>query len=146
MQGDNIFRMTSKEDATTLERGQCACPRLCSFGELFRISLLRDLDIKAMTDFEERPAKKRRFFVDDPPEVDFHPQLPDSPPNDLYSQNEKNPPHTNGHIAPADGHERSAPDGFDKELFEAFVGEKLAGGDANRLKSMADSDTQRGTC
>lgn len=94
--------------------------------------------VQSDMEFEERPAKKRRFFVEDSPEPEFHSQ-PQGQQHDAAHE-------TNG------GHAtKSAPDAvdenpgaFDASLFEAFVGEKLSDGDMEKLRSMAGEDTQRG--
>ena len=70
----------------------------------------------------ERPRKKRRFFVEDPPtpEEDASPQLPD----------------------PSKSGERTA-DGFDKEIFASFVGGEVPDGILERLHELAGDNMER---
>ncbi|OCK82335.1 hypothetical protein K432DRAFT_402989 [Lepidopterella palustris CBS 459.81] len=96
-------------------------------------------------DIEERPAKKRRFFVDDSPiadrtlhhqpslpdEIDALPDtLPDAQPVDLTQDDED--------------HE-SGPDseGFDSELFASVIGERVPLSTLQKLKNLSDNDIQR---
>lgn len=105
-----------------------------------------------MTDFEERPVKKRRFFVEDPPESDF-----DTAPNGQDGNAERH----GGRIAAQDAIEQDsnhhglstdsrdvlqpkASGDFDNEQLQAFIGEELRPEDLERLRSMADNSVERG--
>ena len=80
-------------------------------------------------DIEERPKKKRRFFVDDPesdveePALNPEPSLPD----------ETQPPVAN-----------AAAVGFDAESLEAIIGEKLSFGDVQKLESLSNGNIEQG--
>jgi len=87
-------------------------------------------------DLEERPAKKRRFFVEDSPgpELDNtpnpEPSRPDAlPENDLRT----------------DRDDKSAAEGFDINLLSSFVGESLPEVTVHRLKELSGNDLQRGS-
>ncbi|MCJ1407574.1 DNA helicase rad5 [Ptychographa xylographoides] len=103
-------------------------------------------------DVEQRPAKKRRFFVDDPPVPVDHTLL--------------ETPKTSLCLNPGDAHLDRSPvssiqgevsllhesaknastqvnDGFDKELLENFVGKKLSDETIQRLREIAGDDTER---
>lgn len=79
----------------------------------------------------ERPAKKRRFFVEAPE---------DSPPA---------PPASNAAEPQADVVERSVDNGepgvqFDSQMLQNFVGEELEPSIIDRLRSMSDGNIERG--
>ena len=84
-------------------------------------------------DIEERPKKKRRFFVDDPDDVDEaalnpEPSLPDE-------------------IAPAqttDNVTNGSAVGFDAESLEAIIGEKLSLGDVRKLETLSNGNIEQG--
>lgn len=97
-----------------------------------------------MTDFEERPAKKRRFFVEDSPEPQFLPQPQEQSPLPQRHRKDGPPDERDRGDELETGNQTADEDGFDSQLFEAFVGEKMHGEDLGRLKSMAGNDTQRG--
>lgn len=93
-----------------------------------------------MTDIDDRPTKKRRFFVEHSPEPEFHPQ----PAPERAAQLSNHRVQSDDRDAETFNGAQHAP-AFDQELFETFVGEKLRDEDLGRLKSMAGEDTQRGT-
>jgi DNA repair protein RAD5 len=90
-------------------------------------------------DVEERPTKKRRFFVDDSPIVDqtltAEPSLPDeinALPEILASN-------------VVDGGAGSAvEDGFDADLLSSFVGEQLPAPTVERLRELSGNSIERG--
>ena len=107
-------------------------------------------------DVAERPLKKRRFFVDDPPEEEL-PSKP-SPSNDanllvdvpqnvttrdtltdgkhVFQNSDK------GHRNTSSVAENHA-DGFDKQLFESFVGGEVPEGIMERLQEVAGDNMER---
>ncbi|KAL9044449.1 MAG: hypothetical protein Q9214_002414, partial [Letrouitia sp. 1 TL-2023] len=83
---------------------------------------------------QERPRKKRRYFVDDPPT-----------PEETIPSNQ--PPQEN---ADADANafletktSESVSAGFDKPLFESFVGEEISDGVLDRLREVAGNNIER---
>lgn len=106
-----------------------------------------------------RPLKKRRFFVDDPPEEDVPPKpSPSNDPNVLanISQNvvsrestavEKGTGHNN------EGKNQTSPlpeeqstissNGLDKQLFESIVGGEVPDGIMERLQEMSGGNMER---
>lgn len=96
-----------------------------------------------MTDFEERPAKKRRFFVEDSPEPKFLHQPSNPAPAD-QSSIDQDQTQLNGGSRAASNDASEQTDGFDRQLFETFTGEQLPAHDLEKLQGMAGNDTQRG--
>jgi DNA repair protein RAD5 len=92
------------------------------------------------TEFEERPAKKRRFFVEDSPvhevpEVssDLNPLQPEPEhPADLIPEEQPNL------------NTASPEDGFDVDLLNAFVGEQLPEPTILKLRELSRNDIERG--
>ena len=86
-------------------------------------------------DLEERPTKKRRFFVEDSPSPESkdaqstEPLLSDALPQpDLQSSQGEKP----------------ISEGFDIDLLSSFVGEQLPEETVQRLKELSGNDLQRG--
>lgn len=102
-----------------------------------------------------RPLKKQRFFVDDPPEVD----LPTRPlPNKETDESLDISPDVGVREALADSNDdldqdgmsegsdssiRKPPNGFDKQLFESFVGGEVPEGIMERLQEVAGDNLER---
>jgi len=81
-------------------------------------------------DIEERPKKKRRFFVDDvdEPALNAEPSLPDE-------------------VAPlqsAQPIENGTAVAFSAESLEAIIGEKLSLGDVQKLESLSNGNVEQG--
>ena len=80
-------------------------------------------------ELEERPVKKRRFFVDEPE---------DTPIQDATVNPEPSLP---GEINALPDH--SSP-GFNAEVFNSVVGETLPDSDIQRLRELSDNNLERG--
>lgn len=78
-------------------------------------------------DLDERPAKKRRFFVEDEPV-----QEPSSPDDVLPASAEQ------------DNIQNASTPGFDADLFASFVGESVPEDTLKRLQEASGNDIQRG--
>lgn len=97
-------------------------------------------------DFEERPAKKRRFFVEDEPAADAtftqEPSLPDEvnafPANALPDAAVA----VDTEDQSAAQHTESA--GFNADLFASFVGEQVSPDILKRLQEASGNDIERG--
>ncbi|CAF9904211.1 MAG: DNA helicase rad5 [Heterodermia speciosa] len=115
----------------------------------------------SLADVEERPKKKRRFFVDDPP----------TPPEDEAGANllplngtdalSEVSPNAGSREIPVDGIKdkssqtdlnirqsgtegtENAQEGFDKQLFEAFVGGHISDDSLLRLRELAGGNMER---
>jgi DNA repair protein RAD5 len=86
-------------------------------------------------DLEERPTKKRRFFVEDSPSPESkdarspQPLLLDAlPETDQQASQDEKP----------------ISEGFDIDLLSSFVGEQLPEETVQRLKELSGNDLQRG--
>ena len=100
----------------------------------------------------ERPRKKRRFFAEDPPEEEALGTLPPLAP-DAYPYRLPNPdrqsPSTNGAAGTERDHTVRAnsgaeqTDGFDRQLFESFVGEDVSDDIIQRLQEAAGDNMER---
>jgi DNA repair protein RAD5 len=88
-------------------------------------------------DLEQRPAKKRRFFVEDSPVHDSslsgEPSLPDEV-NALPETGRRDERAT----------DFASSDGFDVTLLCSFVGEQLPEETLSKLRELSDGDVQRG--
>jgi DNA repair protein RAD5 len=82
------------------------------------------------TEFEERPIKKRRFFVDDSPDLEQSPQEVD-PPADPAP-------------APPSLDTTKSEDGFDVNLLNTFLGERLPESTVQKLRELSQNDIERG--
>ncbi|KAL9612498.1 MAG: hypothetical protein Q9167_002929, partial [Letrouitia subvulpina] len=81
---------------------------------------------------QERPRKKRRYFVDDPPTPEE--TIPSiQPPQENVNANAFLESKTLDHVSA----------GFDKPLFESFVGEEVSDDVLNRLREVAGNDIER---
>jgi DNA repair protein RAD5 len=96
-------------------------------------------------DLEERPAKKRRFFVDDSPPPDptlaAEPSFPDE--LNALPESVQGPAATAG---PTDrnGGAAESVDGFDPSLLASFIGEQLPEPTIQRLKELSGNSIERG--
>ena len=104
----------------------------------------------AMADFEERPAKKRRFFAEESPVSDHtfdpEPSLPDEVnalPEDFGDRLKKEEPEDDSPVEPSS--ELGPVEGFDTVLFTSIVGEQVPGKVIRKLQQASDNDVQRGT-
>lgn len=96
----------------------------------------------SFADVEERPSKKRRFFLDTPPE-------PEAVAQSLELEYDATPPPAEDVIEegqneqPPKSTTRSGP-GLDIELIESVVGEKLTAEVVKRLHELAGDNVERG--
>ena len=121
---------------------------------------MKRLTAVEMTDIEQRPAKKRRFFVDDPPSPPQAPPaetplrvsnaLPDTSPATYTRETSIEGVHISSSQTEAstyvDGIAEAgtqAKHGFDKELLESFIGAKISDETARKLQDVAGGDTER---
>lgn len=87
-------------------------------------------------DIEERPAKKRRFFVEDSPVADRTVEIEDS----KSDGNNATPDITPQSSSTGNG----VSDGFDVELLNGIVGEELATSIVDKLKKLSGNNIERG--
>jgi DNA repair protein RAD5 len=86
-------------------------------------------------DLEERPTKKRRFFVEDSPDSESKDtRSPEPPLSDAL-------PDT--HLQASQG-DKPISEGFDIDLLSSFIGEHLPEETVQRLKELSGNDLQRG--
>ena len=107
----------------------------------------------ASLDIDQRPAKKRRFFVEDSPEPERISSSTASPRNDALSTASTTPQETllepkssqtdiSIHNS-GDGVAKDASAGFEKETFESFVGDKVAPATFDRLREVSGDNMER---
>lgn len=107
-------------------------------------------------DVEERPHKKRRFFADDPPVAERTSQREMSLPDGgvLFEESPNTPArlNTSGKVQPlpdfnahcdATATAKEETNGFDKQLFESFVGEEVPADVMQRLREAAGDSMER---
>ena len=92
-------------------------------------------------DHEQRPAKKRRFFIEEP-ETPGKPQSPSEPANPdgvsgIENVKEGSLPTT------VNGASDSA---FDVQLLEGIIGEPLSNDVVGKLRSLSEDNVERGGC
>lgn len=104
-------------------------------------------------DIDQRPAKKRRFFVEDSPEPEPTLSSTASPLNDALSTANTTPqeiplePHSsqtdlsihNG----TNGTGSNTPMGFTKDTFESFIGDRLAASTFDKLREVSGDNMER---
>lgn len=99
--------------------------------------------------WEEPPAKKRRFFAESSPEPS-NAAAPVSSTDATLEINDAtgSPPLSSNDEAAISSALREAPSpdhaGFDEDLLESFIGEKVPRETVQRLRDMADGDMERG--
>lgn len=93
-------------------------------------------------ELEQRPAKKRRFFVEDSPVHDStlnpEPSLPgeiNAPPESARTDEEQQE---------QEQEKQLNSDGFDVDILSSFVGEQLPDQTISKLKELSGGDIQRG--
>lgn len=109
--------------------------------------------IMDVLDIDQRPAKKRRFFVEDSPEPECTLSSTTSPLNDALSTANTTPQETL--LEPKssqtdlsihnskDGTAADASMGFDKETFESFVGDKVTPTTLDKLREVSSNSLER---
>ncbi|KAL8754587.1 MAG: hypothetical protein Q9184_005066 [Pyrenodesmia sp. 2 TL-2023] len=103
----------------------------------------------SVAEIDQRPRKKRRFFVEDspPPEDKLSVQQPHHEASSVSVDDQRpSSSSTNGAtngVAPAGFTRHEAPIGFDKSLFESFVGQEVASTVFDRLRELAGDDMER---
>lgn len=104
-------------------------------------------------DIDQRPAKKRRFFVEDSPEPERTLSSTVPPLDDALSTANTTPQETlleptssqtelsvhNGN----NGMPMDASDGFEKETFESFIGDQVAPATFNKLREVSGDNIER---
>ena len=107
----------------------------------------------ASLDIDQRPAKKRRFFVEDSPEPERISSTTASPLNDALSTANTTPQETL--LEPnssqtdlsihndRDGAAKDASIGFDKETFESFIGDKVTPATFDKLREVSGDNMER---
>ncbi len=98
------------------------------------------------SDYDDRPAKKRRFFVEPSPEKENIP-CPIATHTDVDLSSPLELPEDEKKQGICDGHsERANPDnGFDSQLLESFVGEKVPLEVLSELRKLAGDNLEQGT-
>ena len=114
----------------------------------------------SFTNVEQRPVKKRRFFIDESPVVDQPLYSEPSLPDELNALPEASPsirtrqssnegsrlPSSQTDITPPSHAELSfdkSPTGFNRKLFASFVGEDVSENVMQRLRELAGDDMER---
>lgn len=110
----------------------------------------------SQADVEQRPAKKRRFFVEDSPIADrtayaisTHDEADASAGNAFHSDSIQSPTKTTGHaanqvnISQEEGKKEAQNEGFDPGVFASFVGEHVPEETMERLRAAAGDDMER---
>ena len=107
----------------------------------------------ASLDIDPRPAKKRRFFVEDSPEPERRSSSAASPLNDALSTANTTPQETlpEPHSSLTDLSSHNSKDGagvvasnsFEKETFESFVGEKVMPATFDKLREASNDNMER---
>ncbi|RDI87856.1 hypothetical protein Vi05172_g2141 [Venturia inaequalis] len=92
-------------------------------------------------DIEERPAKKRRFFVEDSPVADKTVKIEDSKPDESNATPDITPQSSTGPLQERDLN--SAPDGFDVDLLNGIAGEELPASVVDKLKKLSGNNIER---
>ncbi|KAL8770922.1 MAG: hypothetical protein Q9209_003573 [Squamulea sp. 1 TL-2023] len=96
----------------------------------------------SVEEIDPRPRKKKRFFVEDTP-----PPEEEAPIHGGAIESAERPVsakvvYTNGSIS-HDAHKPRSQSGFDKSLFESFIGHEVAAADVERLRELAGDNTER---
>lgn len=99
-------------------------------------------------DIDQRPAKKRRFFVEDSPEPERALSSTASPLNDALSTANTTPQETllepNSSQTDFSIHNgKEVPTGLEKETFESFVGDKVAQATFDKLREVSGDNMER---
>jgi DNA repair protein RAD5 len=90
-------------------------------------------------EIEQRPAKKRRFFVDDVDEPAINPEL--SLPDEIKPLPASNAGASTGDATDGDAHDTVV--GFDADSLEAIVGEKLSNADVEKLSGLSGGNLEQ---
>lgn len=93
-------------------------------------------------DFEERPAKKRRFFVEDSPAADKTVKIEDSKPDESNATPDITPQSSTGPLQERDSNGVSG--GFDLDLLNGIAGEELPVAIVDKLKKLSGNSIERG--
>ena len=104
-------------------------------------------------DIDQRPAKKRRFFVEDSPEPERTLSSTTSPPQDALSTANTTPQETllepkssQTDLSIHNGTDQTGLDastGFDKQTLESFVGDQVAPAIFERLREVSENNIER---
>jgi hypothetical protein len=100
----------------------------------------------------ERPAKKRRFFVEEPEDNPKTNQTSNSEPsrpdeiNVLPETHGESRKKQQGNYGNNEGTQRESGDGFDVDLLSAFVGEQLPENMVQKLIELSNNNVQQGLC
>jgi hypothetical protein len=86
---------------------------------------------------QERPAKKRRFFVDDVDEPALNPEP--SLPDEIQAL-----PVPHGSTTTPNGDPDGPPASFEAESLKAIIGEKLSAADIQRLRDLSGGNLEQG--
>jgi DNA repair protein RAD5 len=95
-------------------------------------------------DVQERPAKKRRFFVDDSPIVDRTLTAEASLPDDISALPEIGSATTT--IPQESSEANGISEEFDADLLSSFVGEHLPATTVQKLRELSGNNIERGAC
>lgn len=100
----------------------------------------------SFADVDERPAKKRRFFLDEDSSIADHTLDPEpSLPDEINALPETLPDATAAkETAETPSIEQDAVGGFDTSLFASVVGEQVSESTIKRLQELSGGDIQRG--
>ncbi|KAL8892561.1 MAG: hypothetical protein Q9215_000558 [Flavoplaca cf. flavocitrina] len=96
----------------------------------------------SVEEIDPRPRKKKRFFVEDNPPPEEIPSIAQGTTESIGKPASAQIVYTNGSVS----HDVQNPQcrtGFDKSLFESFVGHEVASADLEMLRELAGDDMER---
>ena len=96
----------------------------------------------SVEEIDPRPRKKKRFFVEDTPPPEEIPPIAPGTTESIGKPASAQIVYTNGSVS----HDAQNPQcraGFDKSLFESFVGHEVASADVEMLRELAGDDMER---
>ncbi|KAI4272441.1 MAG: hypothetical protein L6R38_006604 [Xanthoria sp. 2 TBL-2021] len=96
----------------------------------------------SVEEIDPRPRKKKRFFVEDTPPPEENPPIAVRNNESTERPLSAEVVYTNSSF-PHDAQEPRSQTGFDKSLFESFVGHEVASADVERLRELAGDNIER---
>ncbi|KAL8651611.1 MAG: hypothetical protein Q9226_004628 [Calogaya cf. arnoldii] len=96
----------------------------------------------SVEEIDPRPRKKKRFFVEDTPPPEDTPAIAGGTTESTEKPISAHIVYTNGSVS-HDAQEPQSRTGFDKSLFENFVGHEVAAAVIDRLREVAGDDMER---
>ncbi|KAL8783437.1 MAG: hypothetical protein Q9213_004637 [Squamulea squamosa] len=97
----------------------------------------------SVEEIDPRPRKKKRFFVEDTPPPEEEPLIHGGSIESAERPVSAKVVYTNGSISHDTTHDPRSRSGFDRSLFESFVGHEVASADVEKLRELAGDNTER---